>query len=86
MPRVIGDDLAGGPLPHAISWTSGTRAIAFIGDAVADPFGFTSSRDRERGFTDELATAGREHPGRLDRTRSAWSIRGPRPGASDAQR
>jgi LacI family transcriptional regulator/LacI family repressor for deo operon, udp, cdd, tsx, nupC, and nupG len=36
----------------------GHTAIAFIGDAVADPFGFTSSRDRERGLTDELATAG----------------------------
>ena len=36
----------------------GHTAIAFIGDAVADPFGFTSSRDRQRGLTDELAKSG----------------------------
>jgi DNA-binding LacI/PurR family transcriptional regulator len=40
----------------------GHRSIAFIGDAVADPFGFTSSRDRERGFRDELARAGVDIP------------------------
>ena len=36
----------------------GHSAIAFVGDAIADPFGFTSSRDREQGFTNELAKAG----------------------------
>jgi DNA-binding LacI/PurR family transcriptional regulator len=58
MPRVIGDDLAGGAIAARHLLDVGHTAIAFIGDAVADPFGFTSSRDRERGFTDELAKAG----------------------------
>jgi DNA-binding LacI/PurR family transcriptional regulator len=58
MPRVIGDDLAGGAMAARHLLDLGHTAIAFIGDAVADPFGFTSSRDRERGLTDELATAG----------------------------
>jgi DNA-binding LacI/PurR family transcriptional regulator len=58
MPRVIGDDVAGGAIAARHLMDLGHTAIAFIGDAVADPFGFTSSRDRERGLTDELATAG----------------------------
>lgn len=58
MPRVIGDDLVGGAVAARHLLELGHRAIAFIGDAVADPFGFTSSRDRERGLTDELAKAG----------------------------
>ncbi len=40
----------------------GHRQIGFIGDAVEDPFGFTSSRDREAGLTRELAAAGVEIP------------------------
>jgi DNA-binding LacI/PurR family transcriptional regulator len=58
MPRVIGDDLAGGAMAARHLLELGHRAIAFIGDAVADPFGFTSSHDRERGLTDELARSG----------------------------
>ena len=58
MPRVIGDDLAGGAMAARHLMDLGHAAIAFIGDAVADPFGFTSSRDRERGLMDELAKAG----------------------------
>lgn len=58
MPRVIGDDVAGGATAARHLMDLGHTAIAFIGDAVADPFGFTSSRDRERGLTDELAKAG----------------------------
>lgn len=58
MPRVIGDDVAGGAIAARHLLDLGHAAIAFIGDAVADPFGFTSSRDRERGLTDELAKAG----------------------------
>jgi DNA-binding LacI/PurR family transcriptional regulator len=57
MPRVIGDDLAGGAMAARHLLDLGHTAIAFIGDAVADPFGFTSSRDRERGLMDELAKA-----------------------------
>jgi DNA-binding LacI/PurR family transcriptional regulator len=58
MPRVVGDDVAGGALAARHLLDLGHRAIGFVGDAVADPFGFTSSRDREQGLTDELANAG----------------------------
>jgi LacI family transcriptional regulator len=58
MPRVIGDDLAGGAMAARHLLDLGHTAIAFIGDAVADPFGFTSSRVRERGLMDELAKSG----------------------------
>jgi DNA-binding LacI/PurR family transcriptional regulator len=58
MPRVVGDDLAGGAIAAQHLLELGHTEIAFIGDAVADPFDFTSSRDRQLGLTDELATAG----------------------------
>ncbi|MGZ5370095.1 MAG: LacI family DNA-binding transcriptional regulator, partial [Aeromicrobium sp.] len=58
MPRVVGDDVTGGALAARHLLGLGHTAIAFIGDAVEDPFGFTSSRDREQGLTSELATAG----------------------------
>ena len=58
MPRVIGDDIAGGALAARHLLDLGHTAIGFVGDAVEDPFGFTSSRDRERGLAQELATAG----------------------------
>ena len=58
MPRVVGDDAAGGALAASHLLDLGHRAIGFIGDAIADPFGFTSSRDREAGLTRELADAG----------------------------
>lgn len=64
LPRVIGDDVAGGAMAARHVLEMGHRSIAFIGDAVADPFGFTSSRDRERGFRDELRRAGIEIPDR----------------------
>ena len=62
LPRVIGDDVAGGATAARHLLDLGHRSIAFIGDALADPFGFTSSRDRERGFHDELHRAGLEIP------------------------
>jgi DNA-binding LacI/PurR family transcriptional regulator len=62
LPRVIGDDVRGGALAARHLLDLGHRSIAFIGDALADPFGFTSSRDRERGFRDELAQAGLSVP------------------------
>jgi DNA-binding LacI/PurR family transcriptional regulator len=58
MPRVIGDDVAGGALAARHLLGLGHRAIGFIGDAVSSPFGFTSSTDREAGFTRELGSAG----------------------------
>jgi DNA-binding LacI/PurR family transcriptional regulator len=62
LPRVIGDDVAGGALAARHLLDLGHRSIAFIGDALADPFGFTSSRDRERGFREELSRAGIDVP------------------------
>jgi DNA-binding LacI/PurR family transcriptional regulator len=60
LPRVVGDDVSGGALAARHLLDLGHRSMAFIGDALADPFGFTSSRDRERGFRDELARDGLE--------------------------
>ena len=70
---------------RGISSTSATRTIGFIGDAVADPFGFTSSRDREAGLTDELARCRRRDPGRVGRSWRPRPVRGARPGAPDAR-
>ena len=58
MPRVIGDDVGGGALAARHLLDLGHAAVAFIGDALQDPFGFTSSRDRQEGVTRELTTAG----------------------------
>ena len=58
MPRVVGDDAVGGALAARHLLDLGHTAIGFVGDALQDPFGFTSSRDREQGLTDELARAG----------------------------
>jgi DNA-binding LacI/PurR family transcriptional regulator len=58
MPRVVGDDVAGGAIAARHLLDLGHREIGFIGDAPDDPFGFTSSQDREAGLTRELATAG----------------------------
>jgi LacI family transcriptional regulator len=62
LPRVIGDDVAGGRLAAGHLLGLGHRRIAFIGDALRDPFGFTSSRDRQEGLTRELAKLGVEIP------------------------
>jgi DNA-binding LacI/PurR family transcriptional regulator len=61
-PRVIGDDAAGGALAGRHLVELGHRAIAFIGDALEDPFGFTSSRDRQDGLARELARQGLSMP------------------------
>jgi DNA-binding LacI/PurR family transcriptional regulator len=58
MPRIVGDDVAGGALAARHLLDLGHRRIAFIGDAAEDPFGFTSSHDRQGGLTRELAAAG----------------------------
>jgi LacI family transcriptional regulator/LacI family repressor for deo operon, udp, cdd, tsx, nupC, and nupG len=57
-PRVTGDDLTGGALAARHLLSLGHRRIAFVGDALESPFGFTSSRDREQGLIRELASAG----------------------------
>jgi DNA-binding LacI/PurR family transcriptional regulator len=58
LPRVIGDDVMGGALAARHLLDLGHREIAFIGDAIEDPFGFTSSRDRQIGFVQQLSDAG----------------------------
>lgn len=58
LPRVVGDDVTGGALAARHLLDIGHRSIAFIGDAIEDPFGFTSSRDRQNGLVGELARAG----------------------------
>jgi DNA-binding LacI/PurR family transcriptional regulator len=62
LPRVVGDDVAGGSLAARHLLELGHREIAFIGDAPANPFGFTSSRDRQQGVVGELAASGIELP------------------------
>jgi LacI family transcriptional regulator len=64
MPRVVGDDVTGGALAARHLLDLGHRDIAFIGDALESPFGFTSSADREAGMTRELAAAGVTIPAR----------------------
>jgi DNA-binding LacI/PurR family transcriptional regulator len=64
MPRVIGDDVAGGSLAARHLLELGHRDIGFIGDAADSPFGFTSSQHREAAFTRELARAGVALPSR----------------------
>jgi DNA-binding LacI/PurR family transcriptional regulator len=58
MPRVVGDDIAGGALAVRHLLELGHRKIGLISDATEDPFGFTSSRDRKAGMVGELAAAG----------------------------
>jgi DNA-binding LacI/PurR family transcriptional regulator len=58
LPRVVGDDVAGGALAARHLLELGHRRIGLVSDAVDDPFGFTSSQDRERGMFGELAAAG----------------------------
>jgi DNA-binding LacI/PurR family transcriptional regulator len=58
LPRVIGDDVAGGEIGARHLLDLGHRKIAFVGDAASDPFGFTSSHDREAGMRAALEAAG----------------------------
>jgi DNA-binding LacI/PurR family transcriptional regulator len=58
MPRVVGDDVTGGARAARHLLELGHHAIAYIGDAGEDPFGFTSSRDRQAGFRAALDGAG----------------------------
>jgi DNA-binding LacI/PurR family transcriptional regulator len=64
MPRVIGDDARGAAMAARHLLDLGHRDIGFVGDAIEDPFGFTSSRDREQGLRQELASAGVQIPDR----------------------
>lgn len=60
LPRVVGDDVAGGALAARHVLELGHRQIGFIGDVAESPFGFTSSRDRQEGAAEALREAGVE--------------------------
>jgi DNA-binding LacI/PurR family transcriptional regulator len=64
LPRVVGDDVEGGALAARHLLDLGHRKIGLISDAVDDPFGFTSSRDRKAGMVRALAAARVELPER----------------------
>jgi len=55
LPRVVGDDVAGGELAAGHLLDLGHQRIAFVGDEFENPFGFTSGRDRFTGFQRALA-------------------------------
>ncbi len=55
LPRVNGDDVAGGALATRHLLELGHTRIAFVGDAFDNPFGFTSARDRFAGYQQALA-------------------------------
>ena len=76
---------AGGALAARHLLALGHRAIAFIGDAVEDPFGFTSSRDRQQGLTASWPRPACG-PTRMDRPRRPWAVRGARARPPDADR
>ena len=59
-PSIVIDDVRGGELATSHLIGLGHRRIAFVGDKAPDPFRFTSSRDRTRGYERALAAAGIE--------------------------
>jgi LacI family transcriptional regulator len=58
LPRVVGDDVAGGEMAARHLLSLGHRRVAFVGDEFENPFGFTSGRDRFAGFEQALAQFG----------------------------
>lgn len=58
VPAVVTDDVTGGSMATRHLLELGHERIAFIGDEPDNPFGFTSSRDRERGYRSTMAGAG----------------------------
>jgi LacI family transcriptional regulator len=58
VPAVVTDDVEGGRIATRHLLSLGHERIAFIGDALDNPFGFTSSPDRERGYRQSLVEAG----------------------------
>ena len=55
---VVTDDVEGGRIATGHLLALGHERIAFIGDDPANPFGFTASPDRERGYREVLGAAG----------------------------
>jgi DNA-binding LacI/PurR family transcriptional regulator len=58
--RVVVDDEAGGRAATEHLLALGHTRIGFLGDVACNPLGFTSSRDRHRGYLGALAAAGIE--------------------------
>ena len=58
VPAVVTDDVEGGRIAARHLLELGHERIAFIGDDPENPFGFTSSADRERGYREMLEAAG----------------------------
>jgi LacI family transcriptional regulator/LacI family repressor for deo operon, udp, cdd, tsx, nupC, and nupG len=58
VPHVVIDDARGGELATEHLLARGHRRIGFIGDRPENPFGFTSSEQRRRGFRRALRAAG----------------------------
>lgn len=56
--RVVVDDVAGGYMATQHLIELGHRDIAFVGDLPDNPFNFTSSRDRYRGYRQALTDHG----------------------------
>jgi DNA-binding LacI/PurR family transcriptional regulator len=59
-PSLVIDDVRGGALATSHLIELGHRRIGFVGDKSPDPFRFTSSRDRTRGYESALREAGIE--------------------------
>jgi DNA-binding LacI/PurR family transcriptional regulator len=58
VPAVVTDDVEGGRIATRHLLALGHERIAFIGDDPANPFGFTSSGEREQGYRESLAEVG----------------------------
>ncbi len=56
--RVVVDDVAGGYMATQHLIELGHRRIAYVSDPLVNPFNFTSSRDRYRGYRRALADYG----------------------------
>jgi DNA-binding LacI/PurR family transcriptional regulator len=67
LPRVVIDNVGGGELAAGHLLAKGHRRIGFVGDHPTNPFGFTSSADRRRGFVAALRRAGVAQEPELER-------------------
>ena len=57
LPHIAIDDVLGGRLAAEHLLAKGHRHVGFIGDEPRNPFGFTSSEDRRKGFREALGDA-----------------------------
>ena len=67
VPCVVTDDVEGGRIATRHLLELGHERIAFIGDDPDNPFGFTATAQRERGYVEVLREAGIERDARLVR-------------------